>query len=479
MLLADGNDLNPTMIIRCQAYLARSRHEAHDPVFAPWHALAALAGRATSPPRPPSLVQRLIAEPDADRPINPLVAGAFAGKPLSDAGRRGRAIYGELLAGADELWQQMLTEASGRPAAASRAGRRRAAKRCGRCSMRPDGAGRCSPRSTTRRAGAAARSPVAGSSQQAAQGRRGLARQRPGGAAAGHGAGRPADAGRAARLPARQSRTTRATTVPRQFLDVLAGAEPQAVQQGQRPARAGPGDRRPRQSADGPRAGQPRLAAPLRRGPGRARPATSACAATRRPIPSCSTTWPRIFMRAAAGRSRQLHRQIMLSAAYQQAQRRPARVPRRRPGEPSALADEPPPARLRGDARLRCWPSPAGSTRRSAARRVKTISEPAVHAPHALRLHRPPEPAGPLPHLRLRQPRRDQPASAYVTTVPQQALFLMNSPLRRARRGTCSRRPDVAGRSRTLRRRSRGCIDDRCSAAPPTARSRPAGRRSS
>ena len=41
MLLADGNDLNPTMIIRWQVFLERSRGR-HDPVLALWHALAAL-----------------------------------------------------------------------------------------------------------------------------------------------------------------------------------------------------------------------------------------------------------------------------------------------------------------------------------------------------------------------------------------------------------------------------------------------------
>ena len=41
MLLADGTDLNPTMLVRWQVYLARMR-KTHDPVFAPWHALAAL-----------------------------------------------------------------------------------------------------------------------------------------------------------------------------------------------------------------------------------------------------------------------------------------------------------------------------------------------------------------------------------------------------------------------------------------------------
>ena len=44
MLLADGSDLNPTMLVRWQVYLARMRR-THDPVFAPWHALASLPER--------------------------------------------------------------------------------------------------------------------------------------------------------------------------------------------------------------------------------------------------------------------------------------------------------------------------------------------------------------------------------------------------------------------------------------------------
>jgi mono/diheme cytochrome c family protein len=41
MLIADTNDLNPTMIVRWQKYLERTR-KTHDPIFAPWHALADL-----------------------------------------------------------------------------------------------------------------------------------------------------------------------------------------------------------------------------------------------------------------------------------------------------------------------------------------------------------------------------------------------------------------------------------------------------
>ena len=39
MLVADPNDLNPTMIVRWQRYLQHTA-KSHNPVFAPWHALA-------------------------------------------------------------------------------------------------------------------------------------------------------------------------------------------------------------------------------------------------------------------------------------------------------------------------------------------------------------------------------------------------------------------------------------------------------
>ena len=44
MLVADGTDLNPKMLLRWKVYLARTKKQ-HDPVFVPWHALAALSGR--------------------------------------------------------------------------------------------------------------------------------------------------------------------------------------------------------------------------------------------------------------------------------------------------------------------------------------------------------------------------------------------------------------------------------------------------
>jgi hypothetical protein len=118
MLLADGNDPNPTMILRYQTYLERSR-KSHDPVLAVWHALAGLP-EAKFAAEAPALIQRLVVQPEADKPINPLVRGAFLGKHPENLAAAAK-IYGELLAGAEEAWKSALAEAAAakRPAPAA------------------------------------------------------------------------------------------------------------------------------------------------------------------------------------------------------------------------------------------------------------------------------------------------------------------------------------------------------------------------
>ncbi|MBI3837263.1 MAG: PSD1 domain-containing protein [Planctomycetia bacterium] len=109
MLLADGNDLNPTMIIRWQVFLQRSRGR-HDPVLAIWHALAALPADQFAA-QAPAVVEKLIAGESPEKPLNPLVTGAFLGKPLKDLAEAAR-IYDELLGGADKLWRQSIDQAA-------------------------------------------------------------------------------------------------------------------------------------------------------------------------------------------------------------------------------------------------------------------------------------------------------------------------------------------------------------------------------
>jgi len=108
MLLTDTNDLNPTMIIRYQVYLAESR-KRHDPVLALWHALAEISEDQFSSQAGP-VVETLLSEPAQDKGINPLVAGAFLGKPLKEIADAAK-IYGDLLAGVDKVWQAALQTA--------------------------------------------------------------------------------------------------------------------------------------------------------------------------------------------------------------------------------------------------------------------------------------------------------------------------------------------------------------------------------
>jgi mono/diheme cytochrome c family protein len=114
MLLADGDDLNPTMIVRYQAFLRRTAGH-HDPVLAIWHALAGLKEEEFAA-QAAATVRRTIAAATSQRPINPLVAGAFLGRPLAKLADAAR-IYNELLTGADSLWRAEIERASaeGRP----------------------------------------------------------------------------------------------------------------------------------------------------------------------------------------------------------------------------------------------------------------------------------------------------------------------------------------------------------------------------
>src|SRR5262249_32796266 len=92
MLIAETNDLNPTMIGRWQKYLERSRN-FHDPVFAPWHALAAVSEKSWEPDARMAL-SKLAA--NRERPVNALTMHALTDnlpKSLSEAAKR----YAEVL----------------------------------------------------------------------------------------------------------------------------------------------------------------------------------------------------------------------------------------------------------------------------------------------------------------------------------------------------------------------------------------------
>jgi len=118
MLLADGADLNPTMLVRYQVYLQQSRAR-HDPVLAPWHALAALPGDKFAEQSGPTLLQ-LQSTNTPERPVNPLVLGALLGQPLKEMADVAK-VYATLLGHVDAAWQASVSQAASAATAAPQA----------------------------------------------------------------------------------------------------------------------------------------------------------------------------------------------------------------------------------------------------------------------------------------------------------------------------------------------------------------------
>ena len=249
--------------------------------------------------------------------------------------------------------------------------------------------------------------------------------------------------------------------------------------------RAGRLDRVAGQPADRPRDGQPRLAAPVRPRPGADAGQLRRRRRSRRATRSCSTTWPCTFMDDGWS-VKKLIRRIVLSRAYQLGVRRTTR--RNFEADPdNALVwrMSQAAARRRGASATPCSPSAASSTldaagrlaggRRSATgrrdpcrgsagrldaadRRTASVYLPVVRdqLPEALALFDFADPSLVV-------------GERATTTVPAQALYLMNSPFvhagrprplaeRLLRRAATTTRPDRRGlpaRSRPRRRRPR------------------------
>jgi hypothetical protein len=107
MLLADGNDLNPTMLRRWQVFL-KARQKRHDPVFSLWHACATLPEKEFAA-QAKTLCAQIAGPRPAIHPVNPLIAKAFIEKPpknLADVARRYSAVLNEV----DQRWQAILAE---------------------------------------------------------------------------------------------------------------------------------------------------------------------------------------------------------------------------------------------------------------------------------------------------------------------------------------------------------------------------------
>lgn len=100
MLIADAGDLNPTMSQRWKAFLERYR-QTRNPVFVPWHLYGELK-KMDFAEKAPAITATLLSRKD----INPLVARALTEKPptsMKDVAQR----YGELLNAVESEWQTL------------------------------------------------------------------------------------------------------------------------------------------------------------------------------------------------------------------------------------------------------------------------------------------------------------------------------------------------------------------------------------
>jgi hypothetical protein len=107
-LLAAG-DLRFPVLRRWQEYLDRAR-QRHDAVFAPWRAFAALKPEEFAA-KAPRLANCFAANADRKAPLNPLVAQLFGRKPPASL-RQVADRYGELFNRVDKVWQKIVTLAS-------------------------------------------------------------------------------------------------------------------------------------------------------------------------------------------------------------------------------------------------------------------------------------------------------------------------------------------------------------------------------
>ena len=105
MFVTEGGELNPLGVARWRKFLETSR-KGSDPVFAPWHAFAALPEKDFAA-QAPAVTARIATMKE----INRLVAQAFAGKPPADL-REVAKRYGDLFSAADKAWHDALKKAA-------------------------------------------------------------------------------------------------------------------------------------------------------------------------------------------------------------------------------------------------------------------------------------------------------------------------------------------------------------------------------
>ena len=117
MLLIPEGDIHPVVVQRYWLYLQRTRKQ-HDPVWAPWHALAALSAEDFALQSGKLCTDMSIDQNDANH-VNSLVAQALSAKPLQTM-KEVAERYAELLGQIDRQWQELQRQAAavGQPAPA-------------------------------------------------------------------------------------------------------------------------------------------------------------------------------------------------------------------------------------------------------------------------------------------------------------------------------------------------------------------------
>ncbi len=105
MLIADGNDLNPAMVVRWQTYLLRTRKD-HDPVFAPWHALASVPPTefAAHAARWCAGLARQSSGDSGMSSVNPVIAAELTARPPRSLDELA-SLYAHVLRKVEHLWQ--------------------------------------------------------------------------------------------------------------------------------------------------------------------------------------------------------------------------------------------------------------------------------------------------------------------------------------------------------------------------------------
>ncbi len=110
MLLTEAGGLNPTVVLRWRVYLERLESRAvveaiHDPVWAPWQALAALDA-STFAARSAGTLRRLVQECAGDTPLNPRLLATLQKGPLRSLDETA-TIYGRVFNAIEREWQAL------------------------------------------------------------------------------------------------------------------------------------------------------------------------------------------------------------------------------------------------------------------------------------------------------------------------------------------------------------------------------------